>query len=135
MTSDKTQIQLVTAAVIKHAGKILLAQRKRSDRHGGKWEFPGGKLEPNETPEAGLKREIKEELGVDASIGHFLCSVPISGSIDQKSLLAFEVTIAPEKISLHAHESVVWIDLSQIGDFDLLEADKQIVAFLIQKEK
>jgi mutator protein MutT len=59
----------VVAAVIQNSGKILIAQRKATRRHPGKWEFPGGKVEPGETPPAALRRELGEELGIDAEIG------------------------------------------------------------------
>jgi len=60
---------IVTAAIIEHQGKILITQRLPEARHAGLWEFPGGKLDPDETPQAGLQRELREELGIDAVIG------------------------------------------------------------------
>ena len=56
----------VVAGVIERAGLVLIAQRKRTGQHPLKWEFPGGKVEPNETPEAALIRELDEELGIRA---------------------------------------------------------------------
>ena len=67
-------MQKVTAAVIEKDGKILIARRKRDDSQAGKWEFPGGKLEAGETPEACLKRELREELGIETEVGAFFCS-------------------------------------------------------------
>lgn len=64
----------VTAAVIEKDGRVLIAQRKTGDALAGKWEFPGGKLEPGETPEACLRRELREEFGVETEIGDFICS-------------------------------------------------------------
>ena len=64
---------LVAAAVIEKDGKILIAQRKKGWRFAGKWEFPGGKIEPNETPEECLRRELREELGIETEIGDFFC--------------------------------------------------------------
>src|SRR5689334_14996356 len=60
----------VVAAVIERAGRILIAQRKRTGQHPLKWEFPGGKVEPGETAEAALVRELAEELGIEASIAN-----------------------------------------------------------------
>jgi mutator protein MutT len=69
--SDK--VVEVVAAVIERdgpAGKlVLIGQRKPGGRHGGKWEFPGGKVEPREEPRAALARELREELAIDAVIG------------------------------------------------------------------
>lgn len=58
-------ITVVAAALIDPDGRVLLAQRPAHKEHGGLWEFPGGKLNPGETPEAALIRELKEELGIE----------------------------------------------------------------------
>lgn len=60
---------MVVAAVIERDGQILIGQRRAGDRHPLKWEFPGGKVEPYENPRDALRRELREELGIDASIG------------------------------------------------------------------
>ena len=60
---------LVVAAVIEREGKILIGQRRQNDRHPLKWEFPGGKVEQHEIPRDALKRELMEELDIDADIG------------------------------------------------------------------
>ena len=60
---------MVVAAVIESEGRILIGQRRAQDRHALKWEFPGGKVEPFESPRDALRRELQEELGVDAEIG------------------------------------------------------------------
>ena len=62
----------VAAAVIERDAKILIGQRKRGDSHGLKWEFPGGKVERGESPASGLLRELREELGIEATIGQEL---------------------------------------------------------------
>ena len=62
----------VTAAVLIHKGRILIARRPRGDRLAGYWEFPGGKLEKGETPQACLRRELYEEFGIRTRIGPFI---------------------------------------------------------------
>src|SRR5437667_8971279 len=62
----------VVAAVIRRGGKVLICQRRRGGRHPLKWEFPGGKVEPEEDPRAALERELREELGVEARAGEML---------------------------------------------------------------
>src|SRR5215204_3200336 len=59
----------VVAAVIARDGRILIGQRRKTDSHGLKWEFPGGKVERGETPVAALARELEEELGIQARVG------------------------------------------------------------------
>ena len=73
---DSSQPIPVVAAVIRRGdGRILLAQRLPGGPHGGLWEFPGGKVEPGETPEGALVREIQEELGVTVAVGDHLLTV------------------------------------------------------------
>ena len=62
----------VTAAIIVKDGKVLIAKRKPTDKLPDKWEFPGGKIEPDETPRDCLAREMKEEFGITVSVGEFL---------------------------------------------------------------
>ena len=60
---------IVVAGVVERGGRLLIGQRLKGDRHALKWEFPGGKVEPGETPKDALKRELREELGIEAEIG------------------------------------------------------------------
>ena len=62
----------VTAAILFKNHKILIAQRKATDKLPNKWEFPGGKVEKDENPKECLKREMKEEFGIDVSVGRSL---------------------------------------------------------------
>ena len=64
----------VTAALLEENGRVLLARRKPGKHMGGRWELPGGKIEPGESPEDSLARELAEELGLEARIGEYLCS-------------------------------------------------------------
>jgi 8-oxo-dGTP diphosphatase len=60
---------IVAAGIVVENGRVLLAQRKSTSHLGGKWEFPGGKVEPGEDPKAALRRELEEELGIDVEVG------------------------------------------------------------------
>jgi 8-oxo-dGTP diphosphatase len=66
------QTTIVAAAVLIERGKVLLTQRKAGAHLAGKWEFPGGKVEPGEDPRTALERELKEELGIDARAGEIV---------------------------------------------------------------
>jgi len=75
--NDFSDIVKVTAAILVKDNKLIIAKRGPDDRLANKWEFPGGKIEINETPEKCLKREMKEEFDIDVSIGEYLGSIPI----------------------------------------------------------
>ena len=64
----------VVAGIIKDGEKVFATQRGYGEQKGG-WEFPGGKIEPGETPEQALVRELKEELAIDVLVGDFVCTV------------------------------------------------------------
>jgi 8-oxo-dGTP diphosphatase len=120
----------VTAAVIEKDGKILIAQRRKGHTLGGKWEFPGGKIEPGETAEVCLKRELKEEFDIEAEIGKFIiaskfryCMVPIE-------LLAYRAKHLSGEFKINEHEDVRWVDPSEFGSYDFMPADKPIVEML-----
>jgi 8-oxo-dGTP diphosphatase len=66
------QTTVVSAAVILENGRVLLTQRKAGTHLEGKWELPGGKVEPGEDPRAALRRELAEELGIDAEVGEIV---------------------------------------------------------------
>ena len=120
----------VTAAVIEKDGKILIAQRRKGSTLGGKWEFPGGKVEPGETAEACLKRELKEEFDVESEVGKFIiasrfryCLVPIE-------LLAYRVKHLSGEFKVNEHEEIRWVDPTELGSYDFMPADKPIVKLL-----
>jgi mutator protein MutT len=74
MENCQSAKRFIAAAIIEKDGKILIAQRTKKDALFGKWEFPGGKVEPGETLQACLKRELFDELGIDAEIGEYFCT-------------------------------------------------------------
>ena len=94
---------------------------------GGLWEFPGGKVEPGETPEACLARELREELGVAARIGAFIGESIHTYEFGTIRLLAFEATIetgAPQPLD---HERLSWIAATQLAAVDLTPADRPLL--------
>ena len=125
-------MQKVTAAVIEKDGKILIARRKQKDPLGGKWEFPGGKLESGETPEACLKRELREELGIETRVEEFLCSSRFVYRHIAIELLAYRASHVSGEITLHEHERVEWILPEELKDYDFSEADKPVVRKLTE---
>ncbi len=104
----------VTAAVIRRNGRILIAQRPFGGRLGGLWEFPGGKVEQNETLARCLRREIKEELGFRIKVGKFITSIDHAYTHFKITLHAFECTVVsgqPRKLGV---EDFKWVRMSEL---------------------
>ncbi len=120
----------VTAAVIEKDGRVLIAQRKSGDALAGKWEFPGGKLEPGETPEACLRRELKEEFGVETEIGDFICSSEFEYRHFHIELLAYRARHISGKFELRDHAAIAWVPPADLLKYDLASADIPVVKAL-----
>jgi len=116
---------IVVAAIFKKKGRVLLAERNQGMTGAG-WEFPGGKVEPGETPEQALAREIREEMGVPIRVIRFLESVTLPGETGGR-LMAFEACLESENISLTSHRRYAWIKPEKLNEYDLLPADRELV--------
>lgn len=119
----------VTAAVLERDGLILIAQRNRGAL-AGYWEFPGGKLEPAETPEAALQRELQEELGIEAQIGSHVLSTVHHYPHLSVELLVYRATITGGEPEARDHADLKWVTLSQLRNYPLAPADWPVVAAL-----
>jgi 8-oxo-dGTP diphosphatase len=117
----------VTAGIIESNGCVLLARRKPGKHMGGKWEFPGGKIEPGETPEQSLARELAEELNVSARIGRFLCSTRFEGDGVSLELLVYAVDSFEGAPQLLEHQEIRWVRPEEIAAFDLADSDRRVV--------
>ena len=117
----------VTAAVIERDGKILIARRKAGDSQAGKWEFPGGKLEPGETPEACLKRELQEELGIETEVGEFFCSSRFVYPHIAVELIVYRTSYVSGEVALHDHDRVKWVSPMALNEIEFSEADRPVV--------
>lgn len=113
----------VTAAILLKNNKLLIAQRKSTDKLPLKWEFPGGKIENNETPEQCLVREMKEEFCIEVSAGEFLGESIHSYEHGTIKLLAYRTYWINGKISLKAHDAFKWIPIDQLKEYDFAPAD------------
>lgn len=120
----------VAAGLIERNGRILIARRKNCGLNGRKWEFPGGKVEPNESPEECVRRELEEELGVQVEVGEVFSISEYDYPDFSIRLSVYRIhSMSGEPIALE-HDEIRWIDLDQIGLFDFPEADLPIVAKL-----
>lgn len=120
----------VTAAVIEKDGKILIAQRRQGDTLAGKWEFPGGKIEPGETPEACLERELMEEFGVETRIGAFICSSKFEYKHLPIELLVYRAEHVAGEFKLNDHDRIEWVTRADLAGYDFSSADIPVVKLL-----
>lgn len=121
----------VVAAVIKDDnGKILITQRNLQKSQGGLWEFPGGKIEPNETRERAIIREIKEELDIDIQVESYLSEKVFNYPEKNINLIALECRKTNGDIKLLEHEDYKWVENTELEDFEFAPADMFIVKIL-----
>lgn len=126
---------LVSAGIIYRRGQVLVGQRRQADRHPLKWEFPGGKVEPGESPHAALVRELREELQISATVGAQLAYYEheyASGSCVR--LLFFAVPTFIGQLNNIIYEQICWTRLDNLEAFDFLEGDIEFVRRLAQGE-
>jgi len=118
----------VVAAVIVRGGRVLICQRTIHQALPLKWEFPGGKIEAGETAEAALKRELQEELGIDAEVGRKLATVCHRYHQDSEFELHFFLVerYSGDPINMIFKE-IRWEELAKLPQYDFLEADLRFV--------
>jgi 8-oxo-dGTP diphosphatase len=130
------EVILVTCAIIEYDGKILCAQRSEKMNLPLKWEFPGGKVEKNEDLKTCLKREIKEELGVEIKVNERLPFSTHSYPNDKViKLIPFRCSLQTFEIDLKEHLKVEWSLPTNLSQYDWAEADIPIVQNYIQSSQ
>jgi mutator protein MutT len=117
----------VCAAVIEKDGLVMAARRKKGSHLAGFWEFPGGKIEPGETPEECLARELDEELGITADIGAYIGESIHAYSKKIIRLLAFCVPHFEGTIQLIDHDEIKWLALEELDSIEWAPADIPLV--------
>ncbi len=131
----------VVAALIQQNGRLLICQRRRTDSFALQWEFPGGKVQPGESPADALARELAEELGVTVAIGHELYRTRhrYTEHQDALELVFFSAELAPGSSGVAlgaqpprnlAFEQIRWAEPAALPQFDFLPADRELVALL-----
>ncbi|MBI3646518.1 MAG: NUDIX domain-containing protein, partial [Acidobacteriales bacterium] len=119
----------MVAAIIQHGGRVLICQRRKDDTFGLKWEFPGGKVQENESPAAALARELEEELGVKAEIGPEIGRArhKYSEHAREIELLFFTAQLERADVRNLAFEKIVWEEAARLPTYDFLAADREVV--------
>lgn len=118
----------VVAALIVRGRKLLICQRTRHQTMPLKWEFPGGKIETGEQPSDALRRELDEELGIQARIGDEVARLqhryPRGGVVELRFFVVDEFTGEPEN---RIFRDIQWVARTRLPEFDFLEADRELV--------
>ena len=124
----------VTAGVFRKDDCVLLMRRARTEPLAGEWEYPGGKFEEGEDGPVCLRRELKEELGIDAQIGDCITVAKLQLSSGKElELYAYEILEYSGDIALKVHDAKEWVKLSDLLDHSQLPADLMISKTLRNK--
>lgn len=133
--ANHVKSKVVTAAVISRGGELLICQRSARQSHPFKWEFAGGKLEEGEDPADCLRRELREELGIDARLGpeiaRFKHQYPGRTPIE---LIFYKVSEFEGEPKNLVFQHIQWVPPARLCEFDFLDADRELVARLARGE-
>jgi 8-oxo-dGTP diphosphatase len=130
--ADKPMLLVAAAALVDADGRVLICQRPQGKPLAGLWEFPGGKVEAGETPEACLIRELEEELGIQVT---HACLAPfVFASHDYESfhllMPLYLVRRWTGTMTAREHKALAWVKPAKLGDYPMPPADAPLVAWL-----
>jgi 8-oxo-dGTP diphosphatase len=121
-------LRFVAAALIVRGSEILIGQRRPNQPMALKWEFPGGKIEPGESPQQALARELQEELGITATIGPLVTRIRHNyrhgGAVD---LQFFAVREFSGEIVNQIYNEFRWVRMEELADYEFLAADRGLI--------
>ncbi len=122
---------LVVAALIKKDNNVLIARRSTGDENVlGKWEFPGGKVEPNETEGHAIEREIKEEFELDIKANKYITNNVCEYPTKTVDLRLYECEYISGEFKLHDHSEYKWVNINELLNYDLALADIPLAKYL-----
>lgn len=125
----------VAAGILKQDERILICQRKRTGAFPLQWEFPGGKVEAGEDAQTCVKRELREELAIEADIGTEVSAFQYTYPNGfQVSLVFFQVSGYTGEMANQAFEQILWVEPRELLSYDFLEADRALVARIARGE-
>ena len=122
----------VVAAIIRKGGKIFATQRGYGDWKDW-WEFPGGKMEPGETPEAALVREIREELDAEINVEKFLHTVEWDYPEFHLTMHCFMCSLTTDALHLNEHEAARWLGKDDLHSVRWLPADEEVLPLILNE--
>jgi 8-oxo-dGTP diphosphatase len=125
--------QVAAAILFNDTNQVFIARRSSTDALAGKWEFPGGKLEPGETPEACLHREMMEEFGITIRIDHFYAKNGFEYKGKQMELLGYLGCMTEGDVCLNVHDEVRWVEVQDLDRYEFAPADIPFVRKLMKR--
>ena len=131
--AERTPV-LVTAGIVLKGERILICQRHHTDRYGLQWEFPGGKVQPGENLKASLRRELREELSIEAEVGDQVFRLRHRYPDRHVDVVFFAVRDYEGEIQNRIFEAVAWVTRQELSAYDFLEADRELVRRIAQGE-
>ena len=123
----------VTGAIIQNDNYFLIGRRGKDEKSAGMWEFPGGKLEEGESPKECIKRELKEELNIDAEIGELFSSYTYNYNHVSYELFFFKVNSFFGEPVKSVHDKLKWEKLKNFYKYDFLPGDGPLIDKLISE--
>jgi 8-oxo-dGTP diphosphatase len=125
-------VHVSAVVLVDRDGRVLLAQRPAGKALAGLWEFPGGKIEPGETPEAALVRELKEELGIDTAQSCLAPLTFVSHPYDDFHLLmqVFACRVWKGAVTAHEHQNIAWVFPRDFAKYPMPPADLPLIPVL-----
>ena len=118
------------ACIALNGGKVLIAHRNPVGQMGGRWEFPGGKVEEGESHVETVQREFKEEFGVDVNVGELIASSEFEHNLQTVNLYAYRIYVPHDgmkkKFILTEHSEYAWVSFEEIKDLNFVDSDLKI---------
>jgi len=119
------------AGVAIRGDRVLVARRSAGGAMGGKWEFPGGKLEPGENDDEAAVREFDEEFGLTISVGATIGQSAFQNNGKHYELAALLVSFDGEPRELREHDEVRWVGAGELESLDLSDSDRSLLPFVV----
>jgi len=123
----------VVAGVVMDAGQVMIARRQARLRMGGLWEFPGGKVEPGESDEEALVRELQEELNVVVTVHEYLGESVHDDGRGPLTLVAFRCTIESGEVILNDHDAIRYVHPDEFDQYEFAPADVPLLAAVSER--